>query len=132
MGNWFRSSHRRCSIKKVVFLNFTNFPGKHLSQSLFFNKAADLRPETLLKKRLWHKCFHVNFAPFLRTPFLQNTSRRLLLLNGVKFLSREGNKRIARVNVNNNSMFHGIDHTSTRATFATLRLIWVLGSHYGM
>ena len=33
---------------------------------------------SLLKKRLWHRCFPVNFAKFLRTPFLQNTSRRLL------------------------------------------------------
>ena len=34
---------------------------------------------TLLKKRLWHRCFPVNFAKFLRIPFLQNTSWRLLL-----------------------------------------------------
>ena len=38
-----------------------------------------LRPATLLKKRLWHRSFPVNFAKFLRTPFLQNTSGRLLL-----------------------------------------------------
>ena len=38
----------------------------------------------LLKKRLWHRCFPVNFAKFLRTPFLQNTSGRLLL-KGVSF-----------------------------------------------
>ena len=25
---------------------------------------------TLLKRRLWHRCFPVNFAKFLRTPFL--------------------------------------------------------------
>ena len=30
-----------------------------------------LRPATLLKKRIWHRCFAVNF---LRTPFLQNTT----------------------------------------------------------
>ena len=36
-------------------------------------------PETLLKKGLWHRCFLVCFAKFLRTPFLQNTSGRLLL-----------------------------------------------------
>ena len=36
-------------------------------------------PATLLKKRLWHRCFPVNFAKFLRTPFSQNTSRTLLL-----------------------------------------------------
>ena len=32
-----------------------------------------------MKKRLWHNCFPVNFAKFLKTPFLQNTSGRLLL-----------------------------------------------------
>ena len=32
-----------------------------------------------IKKRLQHKCFPVNFVRFLRTPFLQNTSGRLLL-----------------------------------------------------
>ena len=36
----------------------------------FFNKVADVRPATLLKKRLWHRCFPVNFAKFIRTPFL--------------------------------------------------------------
>ena len=34
---------------------------------------------SLLKKRLWHRCFHMNFSKFLGTPFLKNTSRRLLL-----------------------------------------------------
>ena len=32
------------------------------------------RLATLLKKRLWHRCFPVNVAKFLRTRFLQNTS----------------------------------------------------------
>ena len=27
----------------------------------------------------WHSCFPVNFAKFLRTPFLEKTSGRLLL-----------------------------------------------------
>ena len=36
-------------------------------------------PGFLLKRRLWHKCFPVNFAKILRTPFLQNTSGRPLL-----------------------------------------------------
>ena len=51
----FGISHQRCSMKK------------------------GLRPATLLKKRLWHRCFTVNFAKFLRTPFLQNTFGWLLL-----------------------------------------------------
>ena len=74
-----RSSHQRCSMKKGVLRNFTKFTGKHLCQSLLFNKVAGLRPATLLKKRLWHRCFPMNFAKFLRTPFLQNTSGRLVL-----------------------------------------------------
>ena len=44
----------------------------------FFNKVTGLRLATVLKKRPWHRCFPVNFAIFLRTPFLQNTSGRLL------------------------------------------------------
>ena len=36
----FRSSHRRCSVKKGVLRNFAKFTGKHLCQSLFFNKVA--------------------------------------------------------------------------------------------
>ena len=58
---------KRCSVKKVflknsakfiggVLRNFAKFRRKHLRQSLFFNKVSSLR-----------------------TPFLQNTSRRLLL-----------------------------------------------------
>ena len=31
-----------------------------------FNKVAGLRAATLLKKGLWHRCFPVNFAEFLR------------------------------------------------------------------
>ena len=75
----YRSSHQRCSVKKGVLRNFKKFTGKHLSQSLIFNKVAGLRPATLLKKRLWHRCFPVNFVELLKTLFLQNTSGRLLL-----------------------------------------------------
>ena len=66
-------------MKKGVLRNFAKFTGKHLCQSPFFNKVASLTPATLLKKRLWHRCFPVNFGKFLRTPFLQNTPGRLLL-----------------------------------------------------
>ena len=54
---------------KGVLRNFKKFTGKHLCQNLFFNKVAALRPATLLKKRLWHRCFPVSFVKFLRTPF---------------------------------------------------------------
>ena len=41
-----------------------------------------LRPVTLLKKRLWYRCFPVNFAKLLRTLFLTEHLRWLFLLNG--------------------------------------------------
>ena len=34
-----RSSHQRCSVKKGVLTNFAKFTGKHLCQSLFFNRV---------------------------------------------------------------------------------------------
>ena len=36
-------------------------------------------PANLFKKRLWHRCFPVNFAKFLRTAFLPEHLRWLLL-----------------------------------------------------
>ena len=72
-GTFLRKSEaatRSCSIQKGVLKNFTKFPGKHLCKSLFFNKTVGLRPATLLKKRLWHRCFPANFVAsfFHRTP----------------------------------------------------------------
>ena len=46
----YRSSHGKCSIRKGVLRNFTKVSGKHLCQSLFFDKVASLRPATLLKR----------------------------------------------------------------------------------
>ena len=69
-----RSSRPEVFCKKGVLRNFAKFTGKNLCQSLFFNKVAGLRPATVLKKRLRHRCFPVNFVKFLRTPFLNNTS----------------------------------------------------------
>ena len=46
---------------------------------------------SFLKKKLYHRCFPVNFAKFIRAPFLQNTSWQLLLTrtwhnNNIKLL----------------------------------------------
>ena len=54
--------------KKGVLKNFAKFTGKDLCQILFSKK-----------KKLWHRCFPVNFAKFLRILFLQSTSWKLLL-----------------------------------------------------
>ena len=46
-----------------------------------FCVGVSFKPEAcnFIKKRLWCKCFLVNFAKHLRTPFLQNNSKRLHL-----------------------------------------------------
>ena len=55
-----RSSHQRCSVKKGVSQN----P----------QKITCVRVSFLISCRLRHRCFPVDFAKFLRTSFLQNTS----------------------------------------------------------
>ena len=52
--------------KKAVLKDFAIFTG-NISFGVSF------------KKRLQHRCFPVNIAKFLGTPFLQNISGRLLL-----------------------------------------------------
>ena len=87
---FFRSSHQRSCIKNV-FLKIVQNSQKNTRASflisliisliyfLIFFFFAGLSPVTILKKRLWHRCFPVNIAKFLRTPFLQKISGRLLL-----------------------------------------------------
>ena len=74
----FRSSRPEVFCKKYVLKNFAKFTAKHLCQSLFFSKVAG-KPATLLKKRLWHSCFPVNFGKFLRIPSFTEHFRWLLL-----------------------------------------------------
>ena len=45
----------------------------------YSRKIQKQPPATLLKMRLWHRCFLVNFVKFLITPFSQNTFGRLFL-----------------------------------------------------
>ena len=63
-----------CSVERV----FQNSQ-ENTSARAFFNKVAGLKPVALLKKRLWHWCFSVNFAKFLKTPFIAEHLRWLLL-----------------------------------------------------
>ena len=57
----------RCSVKKV-FLKMRYSVKKGVL------KAANLTLTTLLKKRLWHRCFPVKFVKFSRIYFLLNAS----------------------------------------------------------
>ena len=66
----FTSSCPEVSCKKGVLKNFTKFTGKHLCQSFFIDVFAGPRHVTLLKKRLWNRCFLMEFCEiFKRTPF---------------------------------------------------------------
>ena len=71
-----------------------------MCQSLFFNKVACLRPVTLLQKRLWRKCFPLNFVKFLRTSFLRKTSEQLLLLFGFHSLYQLLHSQVHRNDLN--------------------------------
>ena len=70
-GITFRSSHRRCSVRKVVLRNFAKFTGKHLYQSLFLNKAAGLRPEAcnFIKKETLAQVFFCEFCEISKNTF---------------------------------------------------------------
>ena len=50
---------------------------KNTYAGVFFNKVDGLRPATLLKKKLWHTRFPMNFVKILRTP-LNGCCRRKL------------------------------------------------------
>ena len=64
-----RSSCPEVFCKKDVLRNIAKLTGKHLCQSLFFDKVAGLRLLFVLKKRLWYWCSPVNFVQNI-----QNTS----------------------------------------------------------
>ena len=67
---WFQKQPSEVFCKKSRSQKFCKIHRKTL---------VGLRTATLLKIRLWHRCFRVNFRKFLRTRFFQNTSGRLLL-----------------------------------------------------
>ena len=71
-----RSIHRRCSVKEGVVRNFAKFTGKP-------NTCARV---AFLKKLTLAQVFSCEFCEFLRTPFLQNTSGRLLLKATANYL----------------------------------------------
>ena len=53
-----------------------------ISQNLHENTSARV---SFLKKRLWHRCFHVDFAKLSITPILKSIFKRLFLNECAKF-----------------------------------------------
>ena len=83
-----RSSRLELFCKTGVLKNFTKFTGKHLCQRRFLNKVAGLRSTSLLKKRLCHRYFPVNFVNFLRAPFsIEHLWWLLLIMQNVNSVS---------------------------------------------
>ena len=63
------SSHQRCSVKKDLLEISQNSQENICGRVSFLIKLMAEVCNSLLKKRLWHRCFPVNFVKFLRTPF---------------------------------------------------------------
>ena len=66
-------------VKKVFFeisQNLQENTGVFHSGRVRVSFFIKLLPQTcnFIKRRLWHRCFKVNFAKFLGIPFLQSTS----------------------------------------------------------
>ena len=68
--------------KKGGLRNFAKFTKKNCTRVSFLIKMQifSIKMPFLLKKRLVHMCFPVNFAKFLRKPFLQKT-REIVSVN---------------------------------------------------
>ena len=77
MGKLLPEAGTRGVLCKKVFLEILQNPQENTCVRVSF--LIKLGPATLLKKRLWHRSFPANSVKFLRTPFLQNISGRLLL-----------------------------------------------------
>ena len=56
-------------MEKGVLEISQNSQEKTCTRLIFLNKAAGLQVCNFIKKETLHKCFPMNFAKFLRTPF---------------------------------------------------------------
>ena len=68
-------------MKKGVLRNFTEFTGKHLCQSLFFNKVAFLRLATLLEKETLAQVFFCKFCEVSKNTFFTEHVRTTAFAN---------------------------------------------------
>ena len=92
-GRTVRSSHRRCSIKKL-FLKISQYPQETPVLESLFKKVAGLQACNFIKKRSQHRCFPMNIAKLLRLTILKSIGKRLLFncFNGSLFHGPKGSK----------------------------------------
>ena len=104
--------------KRCSYRNFANFTGKHLWWSLFLIKLQ-VKTWNFMKKRLHYSCFScfpVKFAKFLRTPFLTEHLRWLIL--HLRWLLLYFFKKAIK------QLFRNLVMTSNNFFFSTHRLIY--------
>ena len=66
----FRSSHQRCSMKKDILKNFAKSTGKHLRQTLFFNKVAG-GPCNFIRNETLAQVFSCEFCKISKSTFFR-------------------------------------------------------------
>ena len=93
-GNWIsycinyenitrKLSHRRRSVKQVfVKISQNSWQNTFVRVSFLISQACNF-----IKKRLWYRCFPINLAKFLRTPFYIEHFRWLFLSNKQAIIS---------------------------------------------
>ena len=72
-----KAAGQRCSVKKV-FLEISQNSQKNNCARVSFLIKLQAEAWNFIKKRLAHRCFPVNFAKFLTTPFHKEPLRWLL------------------------------------------------------
>ena len=76
----FRSSYRKCSIKKAILKYFVIFTGKRLWWCLFFNQVAGHQTCNFMKRRLQHRYFLVSFGKFYKNTYFEEHLRTAAFL----------------------------------------------------
>ena len=83
MSDYTEAAVQSGSREKLFWEILQNLQENPCTGVCFFNKARRCRSATLLERRLQHSCFLANIVEFVRTPFLQNTTGRFLLIIAV-------------------------------------------------
>ena len=91
------SRYHQDVLPRMVFWKRCDDKFQNICAGISFSIKLLCRSATSLKTSLWRRCFLVNFAKFVRTTFLQNTTRRLLLIIAV---SIEAKGKLANATVN--------------------------------
>ena len=108
-GRTVRSSHRRCTIKKLLLKISQSLQETPVLKSLF-RKVAGLKVCNFIKKRPQRKCFLVNISKFLRLPILKNIFEWLIFycFNGSVLHGPKG----SRFRLYEDVKFQGLSHRS--------------------